>query len=253
MVAPIIAGAGAKIARSVLVRRAASQATGNAQSSGGKPKKRIGILMGIFIVGFAGLIDLLQLFMFVFNALPVIGQAIVFIVPPILGIIGQITLAIWFKLCGVNYFSGKQASMKLVAIFGPGILEVAPVTAGMPLMALGASLMIALSRIEDKMAHEEQQKNTKQAQTLQQQQSAPPPLARNEQMRAPQQQPERGGRQQPAYAQNGQQTPGSPQQGVPPQQPELGRQLKELRGIPKPPLPALRPPRGFTAQPSDWR
>lgn len=98
-----------------------------------------GFSLGI-IVGFALLLDVLQFFL----TLTIVGSAGAFF----LGAVGGIALFLIFMLHGVKY-SGAGALKKISASFGTLVLEMIPLIDALPLITVGAVMVILQTRRED--------------------------------------------------------------------------------------------------------
>lgn len=114
------------------------------------------------IIGFALTLDLLQFLL----TLTIIGSVGAFF----LGTVGGVALWLIFMLHGVKY-SGTGALKKISASFGTLVLEMIPLIDALPLITIGAVMLILQTRKEDveKQKQQEVEENQK-TQKLQQQQ-----------------------------------------------------------------------------------
>lgn len=71
------------------------------------------------------------------------------VVPYFFSLLAFCMFGVWFAIRGINYFTGKQAAMKLIAIFGTLVIDIIPFINGLPEITAGVFMMIAATRIED--------------------------------------------------------------------------------------------------------
>lgn len=114
---------------------------------------RVGNLPAALILLGALSVDALQALLLGFNVIPAIGTAIALLAPPIIGVVGAITITMAFGLCGVSFFSGKRALQKAAATLAPFAAEVVPLFSTMPALTGGAVATFVISRLEDRELH----------------------------------------------------------------------------------------------------
>lgn len=121
------------------------------------------------IIGCTVLLDGLQFFL----TLTIVGSVVAFF----LGLLGGIALWLTFTLHGVKY-SGTRGLKKIASTFGTMVLEVIPFINALPLITIGAYMLIQQTRAEDRekqqqeMAAAQQQREQQLAQARAQQQAA---------------------------------------------------------------------------------
>jgi hypothetical protein len=112
-----------------------------------KKRQRISALMGALMLTVAGVFAFMH---FIFGLIPVVGNAVDFV----LSLIDGTIMTIWFIICGASFMRGK-ALMKFFAFFGPMLIElfgdfipeVAAITEG---ILIGTLLTILVVRAEDR-------------------------------------------------------------------------------------------------------
>jgi len=112
------------------------------------------------IMGCTLLLDGLQFIL----TLTIVGSVVAFF----LGLLGGIALWLTFTLHGVKY-SGTRGLKKIASTFGTLVLEVIPFINALPLITIGAYILILQTRAEDR---EKQQREMAAAQQQREQQLA---------------------------------------------------------------------------------
>ncbi|HYD93029.1 MAG TPA: hypothetical protein VEB18_01055 [Candidatus Paceibacterota bacterium] len=110
---------------------------------------RISNIEGGTMIGVAFLFDAFQLVFGLLVFIPIIGLIPSIIFPLLMSIISFCTFGVWFATKRVNYFTGKQAAMKLLAIFAALVIDLVPFLNSLPAITAGVVLMIVATRIED--------------------------------------------------------------------------------------------------------
>jgi hypothetical protein len=83
----------------------------------------------------AVILDIIQFFI---SFIPFIG----FIIAPCIGIIAAVFFGLWFAAMGVNYFGGKKAHLKIIAIMGASVSEIIPLFDMLP--AITCSVLVII-------------------------------------------------------------------------------------------------------------
>ena len=115
----------------------------------GTPRVRVGNFMGGALIALAFLFDLIQFLVSFLHVVPWVGNAIAFVVALFITCFAYITFGIWFALLRVNYFTGKQAALKILTLIGTLGLELIPLIDALPAITAGVITMVIVSRIED--------------------------------------------------------------------------------------------------------
>lgn len=115
----------------------------------GTPRMRVGNLMGGALIALAFLFDLIQFLVSFLHVVPWVGNAIAFVVALFITCFAYITFGIWFALLRVNYFTGKQAALKILTLIGTLGLELIPLIDTLPAITAGVITMVLVSRLED--------------------------------------------------------------------------------------------------------
>jgi len=128
-----------------------------------KTKYRISGFSFWAIVGFAALLDGLQFLL----TLTIVGSVVAFFI----GLLGGIALWLIFTLHGVKY-SGSGGLKKIGASFGTMALEMVPFIDALPLITIGAVIVVLQTRKEDvEKQKKKEAEELKRAQQLQRQQA----------------------------------------------------------------------------------
>lgn len=93
--------------------------------------------------------DGLQVVMVPIFALPFIGIPLAVLLPFLVTVTAFILFSFWFATKRVNYFSGKQAYVKVLAVFGTLVIELLPFIGSLPAITGGVAVVIFASRVED--------------------------------------------------------------------------------------------------------
>lgn len=114
-------------------------------------KYRISLVWACVLIGTAALLDLLQILFSFFHVVPVVGTALALVITGYIGVSASMILfPFWLKLqFGIHWFSGKNATLKLMALGFPIIGELVPLINALPLIVAGVTLQIFISRAED--------------------------------------------------------------------------------------------------------
>ena len=123
-----------------------------------EPKERISNPIALIIICLAVLVDLVQ------GLLTVTLVGIIFSM--MLGVFASFTLWLTFTLHGVKY-SGTAGLKKIAASFGTMVIEMVPFLDALPLVTIGACIIIFETKKEDREAkkawHAEQERKQKEA------------------------------------------------------------------------------------------
>lgn len=114
-----------------------------------REKARVGNLSAGFIVGLAIIFDLIQILVSFLHVIPFVGNAIAVVVAWFVAVVALLIFGLWFWWLGVNYFTGKRAGLKLLAVFGTFVIELVPLVDALPAITAGVVLVIIASRVED--------------------------------------------------------------------------------------------------------
>lgn len=120
-------------------------------------KERINTVTAVFILAATLLVDAAQILL----TLTVVGSFIAFF----LGLLVSFVLWLVFALHGVKY-SGTGALKKLGASFGTMIVEMVPFINALPLVTIGAGIIILETKKEDREARERFAREQEQARQL---------------------------------------------------------------------------------------
>ena len=116
---------------------------------------RIGNFSAALWLGLAVIFDGVQFLVSFFHVIPYAGNAIAFVVTTFISLAAWILFSICFALFHrVNYFSGKKAALKLLAVFGSVVIEIIPLLNALPAITSGVLLIIVATRIEDTVGDE---------------------------------------------------------------------------------------------------
>ena len=117
----------------------------NAGLVGGDFPVRISLLMLGFMLAFAGTMDLLQVFItFVGTVMPPIA-----LVSTVISGFANFVLFIWFLVCGVPHFEGKQAFTKATLLLVGTAADLTPYIGALPIITGSVVGMFLISRKED--------------------------------------------------------------------------------------------------------
>jgi hypothetical protein len=67
----------------------------------------------------------------------------------ILAVLALCIFGIWFALLDINYFSGKKVVAKILTLFSTSIIELMPILDALPMVTVGVTGIILISRVED--------------------------------------------------------------------------------------------------------
>jgi hypothetical protein len=124
----------------------------------GKPQEgvvRINNISAVFLTITALMFDAVQAFLNVLIYVPVLGLVSLGALY-LVAFCAWIAFGIWFAILRVNYFTGKQMAMKVVALFAVLILGSIPVLSFIPELTAGVLVMILATRIEDTVGNKKQ-------------------------------------------------------------------------------------------------
>lgn len=113
-----------------------------------RDKARIGNITAGLMIGLALIVDSLQFFLSLFAAVEAIGWGVVALAW-FVSFLAFIIFGFWFFICRVNYFTGKKAALRLIAVFSTFVLEIMPIIQALPATTAGVIAVIVTSRIED--------------------------------------------------------------------------------------------------------
>lgn len=108
-----------------------------------RKKAPIGGWAAFALIAVALLCDSLQFLATLLHALPGVGSALSLVLTWFLTVLALIIFSVWFALLGVNYFSGKRAAWRAIAMFGVPAAEIIPLINALPAVTAGVALMIA--------------------------------------------------------------------------------------------------------------
>jgi len=111
------------------------------------PTQEIQYRVGSFATGFSIVIALLfDCLQFILNFIPVMGQVVSWFIT----FFAFSIFTVFFALLGVNYFSGKKASAKIISFLSSAVIELVPIVNALPAMTLGIIGILVAVRYEDK-------------------------------------------------------------------------------------------------------
>lgn len=113
-----------------------------------KPPQRIGYVMAILLLLFAGFGDAIQFVVSFFHVIPVAGNALAIVLAWFIAIVMTAALWIWFLLLGV-FKKGKQALIKILVGIGGAALEFIPIIDALPGFTGSVIATILLTWYED--------------------------------------------------------------------------------------------------------
>lgn len=116
---------------------------------------RIPTLVGIGMIIVAVVFDGLQFFLSFFHVVPWAGSALATVANVFIAFLAYIIFGLWFASLNVNFFGGKRAAVKLLAVFGTLVIEILPLIDALPAILAGVMTMIAATRIEDTIGNKE--------------------------------------------------------------------------------------------------
>lgn len=114
-----------------------------------RKKPRVGNFNAGLLIGFAVLCDLTQFVLSFLHVIPYVGNAIAFVLVLYVTIVAYLVLGIWFAICGVNYFTGNKAALKVLTLLASIGIELIPIVDSLPAITAGVITMVIVSRIED--------------------------------------------------------------------------------------------------------
>ncbi len=102
-------------------------------------KQRIGMFTAGIMLGIAFLFDLVQ-----------VPLTVTVILPTLVGWFAVGFFWCWFKLLDVEYFAGKRAGLKILALLGPAVMSAIPIVNDLPELTAGVLVTIVVVALEDK-------------------------------------------------------------------------------------------------------
>jgi|CXWL01.1.fsa_nt_gi hypothetical protein len=114
-------------------------------------KYRISLAWAGVLIGTALLADVVQIFLSFLHIVPWVGTALALVLTGYVGVTASmIVFPFWLKIqFGVTWFSGKNATIKLMALGFPIIGELVPLINAIPLIVAGVALQVFIARVED--------------------------------------------------------------------------------------------------------
>lgn len=113
-----------------------------------REKTRIGNITAGLMIGVALIFDAVQFFLSMLATIDAIGWGIVALAW-FVSYLAFIIFGLWFFVCRINYFTGKQAALRLLSVFSAIVLEMMPLVMNLPAVTAGVVAVIVTSRIED--------------------------------------------------------------------------------------------------------
>ncbi len=119
------------------------------RSQGAGAQVRISNTHASALIGVALFFDAVQFMAVPMFVLPGIGGGLAIIIPFIITCSAFIVLGFWFALKRVNFLTGEQKYLKLIAAFGSLVIDIMPIISALPAITMGTVVVIIGTRIED--------------------------------------------------------------------------------------------------------